>query len=362
MLLQTNSYVVPREKRVEHARLLRRFRQTLLRLGCDHFEVYEQTGPNWSSGDNSGRFVQIMRFRDRKQQLSVQNAERADPAAQALLREFCDLINLPYQQQQGYFAVGFYTSFMRMPEVRPHADSATHPAHEIAEQNDAGPGTAGDETAMTISTPEANSPETMDQPTQEHAEQSEMAPDNSSGENSVTEVNGSDPEAGGQGTETMSQPVPEHGERHDLAADEPGSENARTEVNTSDPNVVDPGAETLSQPVPEYAERNDPAADTADGASVMPEINGPIPDAVELDSNVVNYANPEPVDLDLDSLISAAPEAEGADTQSMYHADNGDGYAQPGPTAGPPGEQKEEAVKPTSPSKSRRRNKRNLQA
>jgi hypothetical protein len=126
--------------------------------------------------------------------------------------------------------------------------------------------------------------------------------------------------------------------------------------------VVDPGAETLSQPVPEYAERNDPAADTADGASVMPEINGPIPDAVELDSNVVNYANPEPVDLDLDSLISAAPEAEGADTQSMYHADNGDGYAQPGPTAGPPGEQKEEAVKPTSPSKSRRRNKRNLQA
>ena len=120
MLLQTNSYIVPRDKRVEHARLLRRFRQTLLRLGCDHFEVYEQTGANWSSGDNSGRFVQIMRFRDRKQQLAVQNAERADPAAQALLKEFCELINLPYQQQQGLFAAGFYTSFMRMPEFRPH--------------------------------------------------------------------------------------------------------------------------------------------------------------------------------------------------------------------------------------------------
>jgi hypothetical protein len=126
MLLQTNSYIVPREKRVEHARLLRRFRQILLRLGCDHFEVYEQTGANWSSGDNSGRFVQIMRFRDRKQQLAVQNAERTDPAAQAILKEFVDLVNLPYQQQQGLFAVGFYTSFMRMPEVR-HQEPGSQP-------------------------------------------------------------------------------------------------------------------------------------------------------------------------------------------------------------------------------------------
>ena len=136
MLLQTNSYIVPRDKRVEHARLLRRFRQTLLRLGCDHFEVYEQTGANWSSGDNSGRFVQIMRFRDRKQQLAVQNAERADPSAQALLKEFCELINLPYQQQQGLFAVGFYTSFMRMPEFRPPgSDAAAEPTPEQAGQN-----------------------------------------------------------------------------------------------------------------------------------------------------------------------------------------------------------------------------------
>jgi hypothetical protein len=150
MLLQTNSYIVPRDKRVEHARLLRRFRQTLLRLGCNHFEVYEQTGANWSSGDNSGRFVQIMRFRDRKQQLSVQNAERADPAAQALLKEFCELINLPYQQQQGLFAVGFYTSFMRMPEFRPQGSgAAAEPTPEQAEENQ----------APTDSVPDASTPE-----------------------------------------------------------------------------------------------------------------------------------------------------------------------------------------------------------
>jgi hypothetical protein len=115
MLLQTNSYVVPRDKRAEHARVLRRFRQALIRLGCDHFEVFEQVGTNWSTADTSGRFVQIMRFRDHKHQNYVQAAERNDPTCQALLREFCELINVPYQQQQGLFAVGFYTSFLRMP-------------------------------------------------------------------------------------------------------------------------------------------------------------------------------------------------------------------------------------------------------
>jgi len=118
MLLQTNSYIVPRDRRMEHARLLRRFRQTLLRLGCDHFEVFEQVGTNWNTGETTGRFVQIMRFRDRKHQLAVQAAERSDPTAQSLVREFCELINFPYQQQQGLFAVGFYTSFLRMPPQR----------------------------------------------------------------------------------------------------------------------------------------------------------------------------------------------------------------------------------------------------
>jgi len=115
MLLQTNSYIVPRDKRMEHARLLRKFRQTLIRLGCDHFEVFEQVGQNWNSQDTTGRFVQLMRFRDRRHQLEVQAAERADPTAQALIREFCELVNFPYQQQEGLFAVGYYVGFMRTP-------------------------------------------------------------------------------------------------------------------------------------------------------------------------------------------------------------------------------------------------------
>jgi hypothetical protein len=118
MLLQTNSYIVPKEKRAEHARLMRRFRQVLNRLGCEDFEVYEQVGANWSNTQTSGRFVQIMRFRDRKHQLAVQGAERTDPAAQELIAEFCDLVNYPYQQQQGQFAVGFYTSVLPVSIVR----------------------------------------------------------------------------------------------------------------------------------------------------------------------------------------------------------------------------------------------------
>lgn len=108
MLLQTNSYVVPKEKRTEHARLMQRFRQTMLKLGCDSFEVYEQTAANWAGSEAAGRFVQMMRFRDRKHQQAVQAAERSDQSAQQLIKEFVELINFPYQQQQGYFATGYY--------------------------------------------------------------------------------------------------------------------------------------------------------------------------------------------------------------------------------------------------------------
>ena len=57
MLLQTNSYIVPKDKRTEHARLIARFRQTLARLGADHFEACEQVGANWSPTEATGRFT-----------------------------------------------------------------------------------------------------------------------------------------------------------------------------------------------------------------------------------------------------------------------------------------------------------------
>ncbi len=131
MLLQTNSYIVPKDRRAEHARLMRRFRQVLAKLGCDNFEVYEQVGANWAgAGDSNGRYVQIMRFRDRKHQLSVQNAERNDPAAQALIAEFCQLVNFQYQQQQGFFAVGFYNSVL---PVAPARSQPNAPQEQMAE-------------------------------------------------------------------------------------------------------------------------------------------------------------------------------------------------------------------------------------
>lgn len=140
MLLQTNSYIVPKDKRAEHARMVRRFRQTLLRLGCDHFEVYEQVGANWSNSESTGRYVQILRFVDRKHQLSVQSAERADPTAQAVIAEFCDLINFPYQQQQGLFAVGFYTSVLPVAPGRGTRDDLVPTVeHEVLSDESAAP-------------------------------------------------------------------------------------------------------------------------------------------------------------------------------------------------------------------------------
>jgi hypothetical protein len=109
MLLQTNSYVVPRHQRTEHARLLTRFKQALARVGCDLFEVYEQTDADWNPTQGDGRFVQIMRFRDRAHQQAIREAERLDLHAQSLIEEFCQLINFPYQKEHGLFAVGFYS-------------------------------------------------------------------------------------------------------------------------------------------------------------------------------------------------------------------------------------------------------------
>jgi len=131
MLLQTNSYIVPAEKRTEHQRLLRRFRQVMARLGCDGFECYEQVGANWAGGETTGRFVQIMRFRDHQHQRAVQAAERTDATAQALIAEFCDLINLPYQQQQGLFAVGYYRGVVK-PSERDQAGAEQHQEPETA--------------------------------------------------------------------------------------------------------------------------------------------------------------------------------------------------------------------------------------
>src|SRR5687768_16439862 len=127
MLLQTNSYIVPKERRAEHARLMKRFPQILHPIGGGDFAVYEQVGNNWSSGSATGRFVQIMRFRDLKHQLAVQNLERTDPTAQELIAEFCELVNYPYQQQNGLFAVGFYTNVLPIAPGRSAAPAEQPP-------------------------------------------------------------------------------------------------------------------------------------------------------------------------------------------------------------------------------------------
>lgn len=139
MLLQTNSYLVPKERRLEHARLMRRFRQTLLRLGADHFEVYEQLGANWSPLKTAGRFIQVMRFRDRQHHQAIQEAERSDTGAQQLIREFCELIDFQQQQSDGQFVVSYYGSVLTATgEVnsQPGAEAPLSVADDLAAQVD----------------------------------------------------------------------------------------------------------------------------------------------------------------------------------------------------------------------------------
>ncbi|MGF1632264.1 MAG: hypothetical protein ACFCVE_00300 [Phycisphaerae bacterium] len=110
MLLQTNSYVVSEEKRPEHVRLMRRFAQIMARLGLEQFEVLEQIGPGFGTGRPSGRFVQIMRFRDKQHQQQVQALERSDPEAQELIGRFCELVEFAEQQQQGLATAHYYAA------------------------------------------------------------------------------------------------------------------------------------------------------------------------------------------------------------------------------------------------------------
>lgn len=169
MLLLTYSYVVPKDKRTEHARLLHRMKQVMARLGVEHFEAYEQVGKHWTGGDVTGRVVQILRFRDKAHFAAIQAAEKTDPGAQQLIAEFCDLVNLPYQQQTGMFADGYYGSIIAGGATRapaavfpPVASAAASPltpvpADTVPQSEQIDPGnrptaaTSPDDTAIDIS-------------------------------------------------------------------------------------------------------------------------------------------------------------------------------------------------------------------
>lgn len=112
MLLQTNSYLLPADRREEHARLMRRIADALKRLGCDSFEVHEEVNPDGTVPPSYSRFIQILRFRDRAHYQAVRSAEAADPAAQQLVAEFCELIDFAAQREQGTFAMAFYNNLL----------------------------------------------------------------------------------------------------------------------------------------------------------------------------------------------------------------------------------------------------------
>lgn len=110
MLLQTNAYSVPTDKRDSHARLTARLQEAMRKIGAT-LEVYEQVGPGFSPAEEStGRYVQVMRFRDRRHLANVQAAERNDVLVQTLLAEFVQLIGLPEQANRGTYLPGYYSA------------------------------------------------------------------------------------------------------------------------------------------------------------------------------------------------------------------------------------------------------------
>ena len=98
MLIQTQSYLVPADVRGDHARLLRQIRVCMRRLGGT-IEFYEEE----VGGRGRGRFVHLMRFRDRGHLQAVRHAEEDDDKAQRLIRRLSELVDLPRQVETGTF-------------------------------------------------------------------------------------------------------------------------------------------------------------------------------------------------------------------------------------------------------------------
>ena len=111
MLLQTNSYLVTPERRAAHARIVLRFRDVMARLGHRTFEVVEQVGDEWSADEGQvTRFVQLLGFASAAERDRLRAAEAADGDAQALIAEFCDVIDYEQQQAAGTFVTSYFTS------------------------------------------------------------------------------------------------------------------------------------------------------------------------------------------------------------------------------------------------------------
>lgn len=80
------------------------------RIGAN-VEVYEQVGPAFSPAEEAtGRYVQVIRFRDRRHLVAVQAAEKSDPVLQSIIAEFVVLVDLAGQQAAGTYLPGYYSA------------------------------------------------------------------------------------------------------------------------------------------------------------------------------------------------------------------------------------------------------------
>ncbi len=114
MLLQTNSYLVPRDRMAAHDELMRRFAACFARLGVAEgaFELFRQTSAEYrpDTAAAAQRVTQILRFDDRKQQEAVHEAEAHDAEAAALVGELRKLVDLDEQAARGHFTSSYYAS------------------------------------------------------------------------------------------------------------------------------------------------------------------------------------------------------------------------------------------------------------
>ena len=153
MLLQTNSYLVPRDRLAAHDELMARFRRCFERLGvrAGQFEVYRQTSDDFAEDRSipAVRCVQMMRFATTDEHEQVRNREFDDPEAQSLIIELSRLVDLPAQQRSGHFGGGFYSD--RLDDAEPEA--AAEALEEGNDDPEVGPDDETEDDVLDVGSP-----------------------------------------------------------------------------------------------------------------------------------------------------------------------------------------------------------------
>jgi hypothetical protein len=186
------------------------------------------------------------------------------------------LINFPYQQQQGLFAVGYYTSFLRMPPARTATEygameAADHAPREAEQTSQAHSEQSGGILSMDSNAGESNQP-SDGQANSEHGSTTDQA--EPPVEDSQVEQPDSQVEQLDSQESAIDEPDSNAPDSNLLDADSPETDSSDSDSHVDRQFVLE--SDEIDSPIP-FSQGNEIGADDseeADSAAVAEDVNG----------------------------------------------------------------------------------------